>query len=318
MFLHRLLKKQISLRHNAKGFAFFLVTLLLSGCADESINNPVAEKPVEDSKTDDIVPISANYFPMTVGSRWVYRNNDGSEWTREVTESEDVGSRSYYSFIYNPPIEDNQFVFFRAPSYIVTLDSVVLKVNISDINDAIWDTILQSNDNLPGWTWVQKFQNGEWQTRKEGLAFLHNYKASGVLRSDSGYLFRLPLVPGQTWEMLNVRLSGSSEMAFMRHSFEADVEILGIVGDRHSVPTPAGFFEDCLNIRYEAKPPSVRTKEFADGAEAPEFVKEKRRKHLEAEIRNELTTLLTHLMPNIGVGIGVVSAGGWTGENRER
>ena len=71
----------------------------------------------------------------------------------------------------------------------------------------------------------------------------------------------------------------------MHHSFESDVEVLGSVVDRYSVPTPAGIFEDCLNIRYEAKPPSVRTSEFTDQAEAPEDVKIKRRKHMEAEIR---------------------------------
>ena len=282
--------------------ATVLIAILLSaGCGDETINNPIAEKPVEDSKLDVIVSTSTNYFPMTVGSRWVYRNPDGSEWTREVTETEEVGTRNYHLFSYDPPIEDNQFSFFRAPMYITTLISVVLKVKNSDINDAIRQIILESNDNSPGWTWVQKFQNGEWKTRKKGLAFLNNYSASGVLRNDSGYLLRLPLVPGQTWEMLTIRLSGSSEMAFMHHSFESDVEILGSVEGPYSVPSPAGIFEDCLNIQYEAKPPSVRTSEFTDQAEAPENVKVKRRKHMEAEIRSELTTLLTHMLPRLGL-----------------
>ena len=206
-----------------------IASLLSAGCGDESINNPIAEKPIEESKPEVIVSTSTNYFPMTVGSRWVYRNPDGSEWTREVTETEEVGTRNYHLFSYDPPIEDNQFSFFRAPMYITTLISVVLKVKNSDINDAIRQIILESNDNSPGWTWVQKFQNGVWQTRKTGLAFLNNYSASGVLRNDSGYLVRLPLVPGKTWEMLTIRLSGSSEMAFMHHSFESDVEILGSV-----------------------------------------------------------------------------------------
>ena len=298
----RVVRCPFSLVTSHRSLATVLIAILLSaGCADETVNNPIAEKPVEDSKPDEIVPISFNYFPMTAGSRWVYRNPDGSEWSREVTETEEVGSRSYHYFSYNPPIEDNQFAFFRAPVYIATPNSLVLKVKVGDINDAIWQTILESNKNLPHWGWIQIFQNGVWQTRKEGLAFLNNYSASGVLHSDSGILLRLPLVPGQTWEMLEIRLSGSSEMAFMHHSFESDVEILGRVGDPYSVPTPAGIFEDCLNIQYEAKPPSVRTSEFTDQAEAPENVKIKRRKHMEAEIRKELTTLLTSVMPKLGL-----------------
>lgn len=282
--------------------ATVLIAILFSaGCAEETKNNPIADKPVEDSKPDVTVSISTNYFPMTVGSWWVYRNPDGSEWTREVTETEEVGTRNYHLFNYDPPIEDNQFPFFRAPMYITTLNSVVLKVKNSDINDAIRQIILESNDNLPGWTWVQKFQNGEWKTRKKGLTFLYHYNASGVLRNDSGFLLRLPLVPGQTWEMLTFRLSGSTPIGFMHHTFESDVEIFASVGDPYSVPTPAGIFEDCLNIQYDARPPSVRTSAFTDQAEAPENVKIKRRKHMEAEIRDELATLFTHMLPRLGL-----------------
>ncbi len=281
----------------------FIAFLLSAGCADETINSPIAEKPVEDSKPDEIVSTSTNYFPMTAGSRWVYRNRDGSEWSREVVKTEEVGSRSYHYFSYDPPIEDNQFAIFRAPMYTATPDSLFLKVKIGDINDAIRNTIRESNEeNLPRWHWVQRFENGVWQTRKEGLAFLNNYSASGVLHSDSGILLRLPLVPGQTWEMLTIRLSGSSEMAFMHHSFESDVAILGSVEDLYSIVTPAGIFEDCLNIQYEAKPPSVKTIGFADWSEVPEEnVKIMRRKHMETELRKELTTLLTHMMPKLGL-----------------
>ncbi len=96
----------------------FIAILLSSGCADETINDPISENPVEDSNREEIVSTTANYFPMTVGSRWVYRNPDGSEWSREVTETEEVGTRNYHLFNYDPPIEDNQFPFFRAPMYI--------------------------------------------------------------------------------------------------------------------------------------------------------------------------------------------------------
>ena len=299
---NRYMEGLFSLISSHRSLATVLIAFLLSaGCADETIDNPIAEKPVLDSEPAVTVTISTNYLPMTVGSRWVYRNPDGSEWTREVTETEEVGTRHYHHFSNDPPMEDNQFRFFRAPMHIATLNSVVLKVKNSDINDAIRQIILESNDNSPHWGWVQKFHNGVWQTRKKGLAFLNNYTASGVLRNDSGFLLRLPLVPGRTWEMLTIRLSGSSEMAFLHHSFESDVKILGTVGEPYSVPTPAGIFEDCLNIQYEAKPPSVRTSEFTDQAEAPENVKIKRRKHLEAELRDELTTLLTHMLPRLGL-----------------
>ena len=218
-----------------------------------------------------------------------------------MTETEEVGARHYHNLRYDPPIENSQFAFFRAPMYIATPNSVVLKVKNSDINDAIWQTILESNNNSPRWVWTQSFKSGAWKTRKTGLTFLNLYKARGVLRSDSGLLLRLPLAPGKTWKMLKIRLRGSTPIGFTHHSFESDVEILGSVEDLYSIATPAGIFEDCLNIQYEAKPLSVKTKEFTDQREAPEDVKRKFRKHMEAEIREELTTLLTRVMPKLGL-----------------
>ena len=280
----------------------FIVILLSSGCGDETVNNPIAEKPVEDSKPDVIISTSTDYFPMAVGNRWVYRNRDGSEWTREVTETEEVGARQYHYFSYNPPIEDNQFTFFQARIYTATPDSLFFAVKNSDINDAIRQIILKSNGNSPGSAWTQRFQNGAWTTRKKGLALLNHYKVRGVLHSDSGILFRLPLVPGQTWEMLNIRFRGLLQVLDMQHSFESDVEIQGSVGPWYSVATPAGIFEDCLNIQYDAKPPSVKTIEFADWSEVhEENAKIKRRKHMETELRKELTTLLMHMMPKLGL-----------------
>ncbi len=297
-----------------------IAILLSSGCGDETINNPIAEKPVVDSEPDVTVTISTNYFPMTVGSRWVYRNPDGSEWSREVTEAEEDDTRQYYFFSYDPPIEDNQFTIVQAPMYIATSNSLILKVKNSDINDAIRQIVLESNINAPRWVWIQKFQNGVWKTRKEGLTFLNHYNVRGDLRKDLGYLLRLPLVPGKTWEMLNIRLSGSTPIGFMHHTFESDVEIFASVGDPYSVPTPAGIFEECLNIQYGAKPPSVKSKEFTDQAEAPENVKIKRRKHMEAEIRDELATLLSHMLPRLGLesmwlapGVGPVKIEGAEG-----
>ena len=288
-------------KHWPLATALFAI-LLSSGCADETVNNPIAENPVEDSKSDVIVSTSTNYFPMTVGSRWVYRNRDGSEWSREVVKTEEVGTRSYHYFSYDPPIEDSQFAFFRAPVYIATLDSLFFKVENRDINDAIRNAILESNENSPRWHWFQKFQNGVWKTRKQGLAFLHSYNASGILLSEAGLLFRLPLVSGQTWDMPGIRFSGLLQLPDMRHSFESDVEVLGRVRHPHTVATPAGIFEDCINIHYEAKPPSVKTIGFADWSEVPEEnVKIMRRKHMETELRKELTTLSTHMMPKLGL-----------------
>ena len=125
-------------------------------------------------------------------------------------------------------------------------------------------------------------------------------------------LLRFPLVPGQTYESFNLRLSGRNESRIYTYAYEAEGVILGKVGDdRELVETPAGAFEDCLKIQYEARQPTVKTKEFRTGRaiSAPKKIL----KVVESDVREELTDLLMYLMPKLGLqtvwlapGMGVV------------
>ena len=85
-------------RNRPSGIAFLCFILFLSGCGgEESVDISMVES-VEDEKPINDVPISTPYYPMTVGSRWVYRNSDGSEWAREVTETKNFGGNVYHYF----------------------------------------------------------------------------------------------------------------------------------------------------------------------------------------------------------------------------
>ena len=77
--------------HRLLATALVLI-LLISGCGN---NEEITDGMI-------LVETEPNYYPMSVGSRWVYRNPDGSEWTREVTETEFITSRKYQIFSYSP------------------------------------------------------------------------------------------------------------------------------------------------------------------------------------------------------------------------
>ena len=71
--------RQVPLRSRARGVAFLFGVLWISGCGgEESVNKPMVET-MGDEKRNEAVPISTIYYPMTVGSRWAYRNAGGSE-----------------------------------------------------------------------------------------------------------------------------------------------------------------------------------------------------------------------------------------------
>ena len=311
MSIRRFFKWQFPLRRRIRGVAFpFLLLLFLACGGEETITNPINGS----TGSEQPEPQPSNYFPMTPGSRWVYRNPDGAKWSREVTETQKFDTELYHSFSYDSPLQDNQLDSLGSAEYLTYFDRLVRSINLKDINDAVWQIILESGGESPNWSFHYTFSNGVWQTHRnifnppEILAFLFRYNTSVVWHSKLT-LLRFPLVPGKTYKALNLRLSGRYVGWKYIHAYEAEGVILGKVGDdRELVETSAGAFEDCLKIQYEAKP-SLKTEEFPIlAAELP--APTKFRKVVESDIREELTDLLTHLMPKLGLRTVWLAPGG--------
>ena len=159
------------------------VLLLTLGCGE---GEETVTAPVEEVQTEKPPPI--NYFPMTVGSRWVYRNLDGSEWAIEVSETEELGFHLYHVFNYNPPLEDASFEFLKTPRYARTPNRLLLLVG-DEIDDAIEQDIE-----------IKSFSEGE-------LTML-----------------RFPLVAGLRWDVLTISIRLTQKVGFWnRHfSFESN------------------------------------------------------------------------------------------------
>ena len=335
MFMNRCInsKSPLSLFVTNYGMQATVIVALLFifGCGDETINAPLGGT----RETEDLVPVSSIYYPMTVGSRWVYRNPDGTEWWREVTEIEEVGSHLYHFFGYDSLIDDNQSELSETPTYtptpyVKTLDErLIYKIKLSDVNDAVQQTISQSGRVPPNrWTLgvrcrtegeraVAKcrmrrtesiFRDGQWriEINDDALMCLSKYDARVVWNSELT-LLRFPLVPYRRWKAIDVRLSGTwylppfwdDDGVGHNHSFEANVTISGIAGQPESVVTPAGAFEDCIKIQYEMTRLSFETTEFS----AFKLFFEQRQLDLfEAELRKELTTLFRDALPRMQLG----------------
>ena len=332
MRIRRLFNRQFSLRNRVGGGAFLCFILLLCGCGGEdTINSPVSDS-VGDGTQNTSTP---NYFPMTVGNRWVYQNPDGSEWTREVTEIDEVGSDVYHFFSYDPLIADNHSDPFETPiytptPYAITLDGrLIYDIKLSDLNTAVSQTVARSGRAPPNkWgIWVGCRTEGERavavcrmekhetiyrdgkarkETNNDALMFLYRYDTR-VVRNSKLTLLRFPIVPHQRWKAINVHLSGTRYRPPFRdrdgvgdiHSFEANVTISGIVGHPESVVTPAGAFEDCLKIRYEITRIYFETTKFNTGWL---IFEQKELKLYEAELRKELTTLFRDGLPRMQLG----------------
>ena len=46
------------------------------------------------------------YFPSTIGSFWIYEDQDDNEFTRQIIETEEITGETYFNFSYEPVLED--------------------------------------------------------------------------------------------------------------------------------------------------------------------------------------------------------------------
>ena len=305
MSIHRFFIGRFPLQRKTRGVAFLCFILLMYGCgAEETINNPIGGGGATDITP---TPTSPHYFPMTLGSRWVYRNPDSSEWSREVAESQRFDTELYHSFSYNPPIQDSQLDSLGSAEYSTYVNRLVRRIKLKDINDAVWQIILESGGESPKWGVSVGCHNEQCILTKdildppEILTLLFSANPHVAWHSDLTPL-RFPLFPNQTYTAFKLRLSGRSEVFFSIHVIEAEAVIVGAIGnDRELVETPAGAFEDCLKIQYEAKLTSFETVEFRDTVWPHIEPPPGELKVMESTLRDELSDLLAYLMPKLGL-----------------
>ena len=267
-----------------------IVILLMSGCG--------GEESVEDEKPINDVPISTSYYPMTLGSRWVYRNPDGSEWSREVANADFLDAHQFaHSFNYNPPIEEGQLDLFKTPLYITTSDRIVRPIKTSEIGHP--KPVVDIRYSIG----IQMERNNGRFIRRFGFDGFRTYRIRGFERSDFTFL-RPPLVSGKTWRVFSIALRGSHNIHNAASEFTHTLEAHSLISARineelQTVVTPAGKFEGCLEIEYY-ETPSVKTTEFQSDLIPKEY--EEERALLETKVHETAATEFLKLMLNIPLG----------------
>ena len=279
--------------------------LFIFGCGDETINAPLGGT----RETEDLVPVSAIYYPMTVGSRWVYRNPDGSEWSREVIKSDVIAHDSYHSLIYNPPLVGEHPDFIKSPTYVVDPAGIILQTRKNDINDAVWQTVLLSQGDFSGWSIRRGFRNGVWSIRKKHDDILVSlfYSQIRVTKHSDFTLLHFPPDDPQQRKVINMTISGNDNFTpeSYVHGFEAQVRIWGNTTIEPVVATSIGGFENCLKIEFDVEATPVKTLVYKPGELRAGHTEEEHNAFLELledELNGELTKLLPSLMQNLNLG----------------
>lgn len=191
---------------------------LLFSCGSDDIPEPVETKP--------------NYFPDSVGSKWVYRNADGHEWTREIASKKDTQDNIYQNFNYTPINLDTEIDILRPTSLRVTQNNILLDVS-DKINQYIRTELPKSvQDNFVGL---------DIDVVTEPISY-----------SELDYL-RLPLTTNLHWEALDVKAQGNlilQDLTLLLIPFEVHINIKAGVLSQSQIETPVDSFNDTYQIEY--------------------------------------------------------------------
>ena len=180
------------------------------------------------------------YFPSTLGSYWVYEDQDGNELTRTAIEGEEIAGEMYHAFDYEPALEEwaNYSPFIFPALYQVSDTGITLAVS-DDVENAfkarftkeIADLTTVLEEEMPPLTFDIQVQDR---------------------------LFLLPndIVVDEEWDanqiQARVHLGPVGTLDFT-------IIETGIVLGTETVETAAGTFEDCLRVEYRTETTAVIT-----------------------------------------------------------
>ena len=195
--------------------------LLLSGCGSDETPAPTEQMP--------------NYFPDGIGSRWIYKNSDGRQWTREVSGEANIEGKDYRVFEDTPPITATEFDFLNSTYYRVTSNEVMFTVS-----EKVTDYL---QTELP-------------QAVQDEFAGLELTVAVEPFAHPELVFFQIPLVLNFQWDALNIKVNGNiilQNLVLLQIPFEVHIRVKGEVVAESPLETPAGNFEKTYQIEYQTE-----------------------------------------------------------------
>ena len=212
------------------------------------------------------------YFPASVGSFWVYEDQDGNELTRTAIEGEEIAGETYHAFEYEPAFEEKweNYEYYVHPT-LFKVDETGIKFLIGDeVIKAYKERITKEVQDSAG---AQGGVPGEFDIEVE------------VETQPHFYLLPTPVTLNEEWDTMRIKPTIKMKVRFTENSAEVDPELAGMVSTStiyftifetgnivatEAVETPAGVFTDCLKIEYRTENvmPSILGGGGAEGGES--------------------------------------------------
>ena len=183
------------------------------------------------------------YFPSTLGSYWVYEDQDGNELTRRAVEGEEIAGKSFPAFSYEPALKNSAaYSRFIRPSLFHVSDTGIKFVVGDEVEKAVKARLSKELDIFID---ARKSQD----TSDENFTYNIEVEAEALL-----HLLLTPVSLKEEWDINQVEID--FEVIVEGEALgEVDFSIkeTGIVQGTGTVETAAGKFEDCLKVKYRTE-----------------------------------------------------------------
>ena len=196
---------------------------------------------------------SNDYFPHTLGSFWVYADQDGNKLTRRAVEQKTIAGETYHAFSYEPASEDwTDYEHYVHPNfYQIRKNGIAFFVG--DAVEKAFEAKLRKEMDAD-----IKEQQGI--STSPGVSADFSYEIK-VEAKDDFYLLPTLIVFDKAWTATQISGSITLKLKMQSPDFQIpggdqvnaipiDLVEKGKVTAKETVKTPAGTFEDCLKIEY--------------------------------------------------------------------
>ena len=188
-----------------------------------------------------------NYFPGTLGSFWIYEDQDGNELTRRAVEGEEIAGQTFAAFSYEPELKDwAEYNPFIQPSLYNVSDAGITLVVGNGVEKAIKARLSEEMESLR-----EIIRRDD----PDSANFTYNIE---VEAQDNSNLLPTPVVLNEEWDVNQIKANLTLDLQD-DDQLEIDYTIneTGIIRGTETVETAAGTFEDCLKVEYRTETTAI-------------------------------------------------------------
>ena len=208
------------------------------------------------------------YFPGTLGSYWIYVDQDGNELTRHAIEGEEIAEDIYLAFDYEPILRDAIDYDYHIHPYLYHVDKEWVTFWVRDEAEGAIKARLTNEME----TFIKMLMAMAPPGADIDFKFHYDVEAEA---QDPFYLLPTPATSDEKWDALQIKAQltirpdppqGGPEEVMFEFTIQETGKILGA----ENVETPAGSFENCLKIEYRTSTKlEISDPDAADGTKPP-------------------------------------------------